>query len=66
MTMPWRRSLPGVLIGMGIALAVLAFLLAFTLFGEIAASAGVALLVVGSAMTGRRTPQKAPLQPGEN
>jgi hypothetical protein len=45
---------PGVLIGMGIALIVLAFLLAFTIFGEIAALAGVALIVGGARMTGRR------------
>jgi hypothetical protein len=44
----------GVLIGIGIALIVLAFLLAFTIFGEVAALAGVALIVVSARMTGRR------------
>ncbi len=47
--------MPGVLIGIGLALIALTFLLAFTIFGEIAALAGVALLAVGARMTGRRT-----------
>ena len=46
--------MPAVLIGIGVALIVLAFLLAFTIFGEIAALGGVALIVVGVRSTGRR------------
>jgi hypothetical protein len=54
-----------VLIGAGAVLVVLAFLLAFTIFGEVSAAAGVALVIAGSAMTGRRTPGKATAQPGK-
>ncbi len=46
--------MPAVVIGIGVALIVLAFLLAFTIFGEIAALVGVALIVVGARSTGRR------------
>jgi hypothetical protein len=46
--------MPGIVIGLGVALTVLAFLLAFTIFGEIAALGGVALIVVGARMTGRK------------
>jgi hypothetical protein len=45
---------PAVLVGIGVALIVLAFLLAFTIFGEIAALAGVTLVAVGARSTGRR------------
>jgi hypothetical protein len=63
--MSWPRWLPGVLIGLGAALAILAFLLAFTVFGEVAAAAGVALVIVGAARTGRRSPRKATAPPGD-
>jgi hypothetical protein len=43
---------PGALIGTGIALIVLAFLLAFTIFGEIAALAGVVLVATGARTIG--------------
>ena len=47
-------EVPAVLIGIGVALIVLTFLLAFTIYGEIAALAGVALIVVGARSTGHR------------
>jgi hypothetical protein len=65
-TVPSARYLPGVLIGAGAVLVVMAFLLAFTVFGEVSAAAGVALVIVGSAMTGRRAPGKATAQPGKH
>jgi len=46
--------MPGVLIGAGVLLVVLTFLLAFTIFGEIAAVLGVACIAIGAVMTGRR------------
>jgi hypothetical protein len=64
--MPSRRFLPGVLIGIGAVFVVLAFLLAFTIFGEVSAAAGVALVIIGSRLTGRRVPGKAMAQPGEH
>jgi hypothetical protein len=49
----------GALIGVGIALIVLTFLLAFTLYGEICGVVGVVCLVVGAVKFGQRPP-KAP------
>jgi hypothetical protein len=55
----------GLLIAVGLGLIVLAFLLAFTVFGEAAAVVGVGLLIIGAAMTGRRPRRKVAGQPGE-
>ncbi len=46
--------MPTVLIGVGALLIVLTFLLAFTIFGDISALLGAALIVVGAVMVGRR------------
>ena len=43
-----------VLIGVGAVLIVFTFLLAFTIFGEISALLGVAFIVIGAMMLGRR------------
>lgn len=47
-----------VLIVLGAVLVVLTFLLAFTIFGELSAVLGVACLVAGSLMLGRRTSRR--------
>ena len=52
---PNIRSVPGVLIGLGVLLLVFTFLLAFTIFGELSAVLGVACLAVGSLMFSRRS-----------
>jgi hypothetical protein len=44
-----------VLIGLGVLLIVLAFLLAFTIFGEISAVVGLLGVVAGALMLGRRS-----------
>jgi hypothetical protein len=44
---------------LGIALIVLAFLLAFTIYGEIAGVVGLAFVVTGAVMLGRRTPERS-------
>lgn len=43
----------GALLGIGIVLMVLTFLLAFTLYGEICAVVGVACLVIGAVKLAR-------------
>jgi hypothetical protein len=55
----------GLLIAIGLGLIVLAFLLAFTLYGEVAAVVGVGLVITGAAMTGRRPRRKVAGPPGE-
>ena len=51
--------MPSVLIGTGLVLIVLTFLLAFTIFGEISAVLGVACVVLGAVMLGRRSSAQA-------
>jgi hypothetical protein len=63
--MSWPGFLPGVLIALGAALAILAFLRAFTIYGEVSAAVGVVLVLIGSVLTGRRPHQKAAAQPGQ-
>jgi len=46
---------PAVLFGVGAALVILTFLLAFTVFGEISALLGVLCLVTGALMIARRS-----------
>jgi hypothetical protein len=53
-----------VLIGLGLVFIVFAFLLAFTIFGEVSAVVGVALVVLGARRTGRRRLQKSSDHPG--
>jgi hypothetical protein len=55
-----RDVVAGVLIGVGVALIVLAFLLAFTIFGELSAVVGAVLIVLGARQTGRRALEKSP------
>jgi hypothetical protein len=58
---PARRDIvAGGLICMGVVLIVLAFLLAFTIFGEVSAVVGALLVVLGARQTGRRALQKSP------
>jgi hypothetical protein len=59
-----RDVAAGVLIGVGVALIVLAFLLAFTIYGEVSAVAGAVLVVFGARRTGRRALPKTPSHPG--
>jgi hypothetical protein len=46
------------LIATGVALIVLTFLLAFTIYGELCAAAGIACVVVGAVKLGGRPPGK--------
>jgi len=46
--------MPAALLGAGAMLIVLTFLLAFTIFGVISALLGVACIVMGAMMLGRR------------
>jgi hypothetical protein len=51
--------MPAVLIGVGVILMVLTFLLAFTIFGQISALLGVAALAAGAIMLDRRARRRA-------
>jgi hypothetical protein len=55
-----RDVVAGGLIGVGVALIVLAFLLAFTFFGELSAVVGAVLVALGARQTGRRALEKSP------
>ena len=48
------------LIGFGVVLVVFTFLLAFTIYGEIAAVLGVVLIVTGALMLGRSASSRGP------
>jgi hypothetical protein len=55
----------GLLIAIALGLIAMAFLLAFTVFGEVSAVAGVGLVIIGAAMNGRRPSPNVASQPGE-
>ena len=47
--------MPATLIALGVVLIIFTFLLAFTIFGVIAAVAGIACIAIGVALLGRRS-----------
>ena len=47
--------MPAALISIGAVLIVFTFLLAFTIYGELSAVAGVACIVIGAVLLGRRS-----------
>jgi membrane-bound ClpP family serine protease len=57
---------PAALIGIGAVLIVFTFLLAFTIYGELSAVAGVACIVIGAALLGRRSSGRGAGQPRQH
>jgi hypothetical protein len=47
--------MPAALIGIGAVLIVFTFLLAFTIYGELSAVLGIACIVIGAVLLGRRS-----------
>ena len=46
--------MPGVLIGLGLAMIMMTIMLAFTVYGEMAAVLGIACIVTGAVLFDRR------------
>jgi hypothetical protein len=54
---------PGVLIGVGVVLILMMFLLAFTIFGAISALLGIASIAIGAVMLSHRAAGRGPGPP---
>jgi membrane-bound ClpP family serine protease len=54
---------PVALISIGAVLIVFTFLLAFTIYGELSAVVGVACIVIGAVLLGRRSTGRGASQP---
>lgn len=58
--------MPAAFFGIGAVLIVFTFLLAFTIYGELSAVAGVACIVIGAVLLGRRSPGRGAGQPRQH